>query len=195
MSSRSDRETRIPFACGRKTVARSLHGFAASAVSLPKTLKVDFWRMACAAASIMLLAGTRPAYATLGEQESTVDADRGRMQAALVRVSSADGYAVHEMMAPTGSSVREFVTSATGRVFAVAWQGPWQPDLRQVLGSYFAEYVQAVNAARGGRARRGPITIEQPDLVIQIGGQPRAFVGRVYLPQMMPAGIDVKSIR
>jgi Protein of unknown function (DUF2844) len=143
----------------------------------------------------ILLAHGRPAFATLGEAASSVDVDRIHMQAAPIRVSTADRYVMHEMRAPSGATVHEYVASATGRVFAVAWNGPWQPDLRQMLGSYFDQYLQALQAASGRRARRGPLVIQQPNIVIEMGGQPRAFVGRVYLPQLLPAGIDTEMIR
>jgi hypothetical protein len=80
-------------------------------------------------------------------------------------------------------------------VFAVAWQGRWQPDLRQVLGPYFAQYLEAASAARGKRARRGPLSIQQAGFVAELGGQPRAFVGRAYLPQLVPQGVDTERLR
>ena len=103
-------------------------------------------------------------------------------------------YAVHEMRASSGTTVREYVSSS-GRVFAVAWQGPSIPDLRQVLGTYFTPYVQAAQAAQKKRAGHGPLLIQEPNLVAEVSGHPRAFVGRAYLPQLVPAGLQPDAIR
>ena len=65
------------------------------------------------------------------------------------------------------------------------------PDLRQVLGSYFDRYVEA--AAQ--RKARGPVTIEQPGLVVQSSGHMRAFVGKAYIPEALPPGVSADSIQ
>ena len=55
---------------------------------------------------------------------------------------------------PSGTTVREYVSS-NGTVFAVAWQGPWLPDLRQMLGPYFDDYQRALQSTTGKRRARG----------------------------------------
>jgi len=85
-----------------------------------------------------------PAFAALGEPASSVQADQAHMQGTL-RTTQTQAYTIHEIRAATGTIVREYVSSS-GRVFAVAWQGPWPPDMRQILGSYFEQYQQAVQA-------------------------------------------------
>jgi hypothetical protein len=131
--------------------------------------------------------------ASLGGDATSVQADQVKMQGSL-RTTSASSYNVHEIQASTGVSVKEFVSS-TGKVFAVTWQGPFHPDLRQVLGTYFEEYAQAVQTQRASHRGRGPLLIQQPGLVVQISGHMRAFVGKAYVPQMMPAGVHVEDIR
>ena len=71
------------------------------------------------------------------------------MQGALLRIARDDAYTVHEMQSSSGTAVREYVSS-TGTVFAVAWQGPWLPDLRQLLGPYFDDYQRALQTASAG---------------------------------------------
>ena len=89
--------------------------------------------------SLMLLAGllgfSCPALAALGGDVSSVEADRAHMKAS-IQVTQADGYDVHQMRIDGGTVVKEYV-SPEGRVFAVTWQGPFVPDMQQVLGSYF----------------------------------------------------------
>jgi hypothetical protein len=131
--------------------------------------------------------------ASLGGDVTSVQADQAKMQGNL-RTTSSNSYNVHEIQVSTGVAVKEYVSPA-GKVFAVTWQGPFHPDLRQVLGTYFEEYAQAVQTQRASRRGRGPLLIQQPGLVVQISGHMRAFVGRAYVPQMMPAGVHVEDLR
>src|SRR5262249_22573807 len=71
--------------------------------------------------------------ATLGSDVESGGADRVKMQGALLGISRGDRFDVHQMQSANGTTVREYV-STTGQVFAVSWEGPWMPDLRQMLG-------------------------------------------------------------
>jgi hypothetical protein len=134
-----------------------------------------------------------PLLASLGGDVTSVQSDQAKLQGSL-RTTSSDLYTMHEIQAPTGVAVNEYVSS-TGKVFAVTWKGPIHPDLRQVLGAYFDQYSQAVQAQRTTRRGRGPLLIQQTGLVIQISGHMRSFLGRAYVPQMMPAGVHAEDIR
>jgi hypothetical protein len=131
--------------------------------------------------------------ASLGGDVSSVQADQVKMQGSM-RKTSTDSYTVHEIQTPTGVAVREYVSPA-GKVFAVTWQGPFQPDLRQLLGVYFDQYTEAVQAQQTQRHGRGPLLIEEPGLVVQVTGHLRAFHGRAYVPQMLPAGVHSEELR
>lgn len=139
---------------------------------------------------LTLLVVALPALAELGGTVDTVQADQERMKGTR-RVTAAAGYEMHEIQAGSGNTLREFVSPA-GRVFGVAWQGPFMPDMRQVLGTYYQNYSQALQAKR---ARRAPIVIHEPDLVIESGGHMRSFRGRAYVPQLAPAGMDLSAIK
>jgi hypothetical protein len=143
--------------------------------------------------TLAVLALPASASASLGGDASSVDADRVQMQGALLRVVNSDAYTLHEVQSSTGTTVREYVSS-TGMVFAVAWQGPWLPNLRQLLGTYFDEYQRLQPVQRNRRAR-GSIVIDQPDLVVQMSGHPRAFSGRAYVPRLMPLSVQAAAIR
>jgi hypothetical protein len=130
-----------------------------------------------------------PVQAALGGPEATVEADRLQV-AGTARVLRSPAYTVHELQTPSGTVVREFVSPA-GTVFGVAWQGPTMPDLRQVLGAYFEPYAQAATQRRA----HGPLTVAQPGLVVHSGGHMRAFVGRAYIPQAVPPGVDAAAIK
>jgi Protein of unknown function (DUF2844) len=132
-----------------------------------------------------------PASASLGGDVTSVQTDQAKMQGSL-RTSSNNSYTIHEIQASTGVAVKEYVSPA-GKVFAVTWQGPFHPDLRQLLGSYFDQFSQAEQAQRA--QRRGPVLIQQAGLVVQISGHMRSFWGKAYVPQMLPPGVHVEDIR
>ena len=132
--------------------------------------------------------------ASLGGGTSSIDADRVAHQGALIRIAQSGAYATHEIQTASGTIVREYLSS-TGTVFAVAWQGPWVPDLRQLLGPYFEQYQSAVRTAKANRRGHGPLSIEEAGLVVEVSGHSRAFSGRVYVPQLMPQGVQAENIR
>lgn len=140
-----------------------------------------------------LLALPLPLFASLGGDATSVQADQAKLQGTL-RTTTADSYTMHEIQTSTGISVKEYVSPA-GRVFAVTWQGAFHPDLRQLLGPYFDPYTQGVQAQRAQRRGHGPLLIQQPGLVVQITGHMRSFLGKAYVPQMLPAGIHVEDLR
>jgi len=67
--------------------------------------------------------------------------------------------------------------------------------MRQILGSYFEQYRAAVQGQTTGRMARRPVMIDQPGLLIQIGGRVRAFAGRAYIPDKLPSGVRVEDIQ
>src|ERR1039458_7912212 len=87
--------------------------------------KLVLWAAILSATMLMI---ALPAFAGLGEDVSSVQADQAHMQGNL-RVTQAQVYTVHEIQAPTGIVVREYV-STSGKVFAVAWQGPDRKSTR-----------------------------------------------------------------
>ncbi|MGA2606720.1 MAG: DUF2844 domain-containing protein [Terriglobia bacterium] len=141
----------------------------------------------------VILALPFPLSASLGGDFTSVQADQAKMQGTL-QTTSGDSYTVHEIQASTGVAVKEYVSPA-GKVFAVTWQGPFHPDLRQLLGTYFDQYAQAVQTQRAHRRDHGPLLIQQPGLVVQIAGHMRSFTGKVYVPQMLPAGVHAEDLR
>ncbi len=141
----------------------------------------------------LLLAGAGRAEAELGGDMTTVAADQQQMQGTGRVLRMQGEYATAEYESGSGAVVREYVT-ADGKVFGVAWQGPTIPDLRRLLGNYYPEYERAAEAARDLR-HRGPLVIQQPDLVVQSGGHMRAYSGRAYLPELLPSGVRAEAIR
>jgi hypothetical protein len=134
------------------------------------------------------------AFAALGDVSNSVQSDQAQMKATLT-IITADAYTIHEMKSPTGTIVREYVSRADGRVFGITWQGPFIPDLKQLLGAYFQQYSEAAKAQREGHVGRHPLNIQEPGLVVQTSGHMLAFSGRAYDPRLVPAGISDHDIR
>jgi hypothetical protein len=133
-------------------------------------------------------------FASLGGNVATVDADRVQMRAAQLRIMRTNAYTFHELQSPAGVTIREYYGPA-GTVFGVAWEGPWPPDMRQLLGSYFEQFQRANEAARGTRRARGVLVVNDGSLVVQITGHTRAFSGFAYAPGLMPPGVQPSVIR
>lgn len=131
-----------------------------------------------------------PMFATLGEPVASVQTDQAHMKGSL-RVTQNAAYSVHEIQAQPGAVVREYA-SPQGTVFGVAWQGPGYPDMRQLLGTYFDQYAQAM---RTRTTRRGPVYLQLPGLVVQVSGHARAFTGKAYVPQMLPQGVTADTVK
>jgi hypothetical protein len=146
----------------------------------------------CVLAAGLLITILSPciAAAALGEPEASVDTDVAQLHAS-IKINSRAGYRVHELALPSGTLLREFV-GMDGKVFAVAWNGPTIPDLRQTFGRYFDSYV---SAAKSKHAAHSQLQITRSDLVVQSGGHMRAFAGRAYLPLSLPSGVDIGDLQ
>ncbi len=134
------------------------------------------------------LAWARTAHASLGDGPGSVAADQAHLRGTL-RTTAAAAYTMHEIQAASGVQVNEYV-APSGSVFAVSWQGPFLPDMKQLLGPWFDEYARQMHAKR----RRGPVSIHTPDLVVEMTGHARWKAGRAYVPSLVPAGVTPTEI-
>ncbi len=146
-----------------------------------------------AVATLVMLAIPLPASASLGGDITSVQADQARLQGTLQSTKNAS-YTIEEVKAATGLLVREYL-SANGQVFAVSWHGPTRPNLRQILGTYFQTYTQAVQAQKGRRIVRGPVVLKQGGLVVEMGGHMGWIIGRAYVSSMVPSTVQMEEIR
>ncbi len=156
----------------------------ASAVQLREHLALGICAMA-------LLVSPAVAWAELGGRYGSIVAEGQRMHAKL-RSLPATNYTLHALSLANGGEVRQYA-AAVGTIFAIGWNGPGRPDLRQLLGARFT-VVQSDNAPMKGRFRRHPLAVERSDFVMRSGGHPGAFSGIAYLPQALPAGLTEKDI-
>src|SRR5258708_38432930 len=97
----------------------------------------------------------------------TVQSDVAQLSASVKSSQARAGYRMHEIQLPGGTLLREFV-APDGNVFAVAWNGPTPPNLRQALGKYFDDMV---SAPKPKIADHQHLQI-QPDTLVSIGCVP-----------------------
>jgi hypothetical protein len=123
------------------------------------------------------------ACAELGGDIGSVYQDSDKM-GGKIETRAVGKYSVCEIKVSSGTTVREFV-SPNGTVFGVAWEGPFVPDMKQILGLHFEQYSEAVRAATPKYSRR-PISIRLPGLVFETGGHMGWYYGRAYVPEALP---------
>ena len=149
-------------------------------------------RTTCVA--LILIGLSTSASASLGGNVGTVETDRVQMKAAQLRIIRASAYTFHELQSPAGVTIREYYGTG-GTVFGIAWEGPWPPDMRQLLGSYFEQFQRANEASRKTRKTRGVLVVNDNGLVVQIVGHARSFSGFAYAPGLLPPGVQPAVIR
>lgn len=138
----------------------------------------------------VLLMGTVPAWAALGDDVSSVDSDVQVMRGQRHMIAKV-GYNLHQITTPDGSVVNEFVSPA-GVVFGVSWQGTSLPNLPQLLGTYLT------NLQQGQRTKvvpRRAVTIEDNNFVFTSIGRLRSFRGRAYVPGLVPANLTPEVVQ
>jgi len=139
---------------------------------------------------LILILGVAPAWAVLGEDESSVRLDQDYMGGE-IRAEAHQGYRLHQITSPNGAVVREYV-SPQGKGFGIFWQAPFIPNLQQLLGAYFT-YVQEA-AQSQTRRRGGPLVIRTNDFVFVGGGHMRSFHGHAYVPSLLPPNVSAEMV-
>lgn len=166
-------------------------------------------RAAVAAALVLgvIASVIQPARAALGGSPMPTPADasatttttpsnttaRAAAQSASGALASSS-YSVRSTAYSSGTQVREYI-GASGTVFGIAWNGPRMPDLQTLLGNYFPQYASGVKAQRAARHARGPVAVEQSNLVVHSGGHMGSFFGQAWLPSALPAGMTGADIK
>jgi hypothetical protein len=130
---------------------------------------------------VVLLALAAPARATLGGDLASVESNQQHLHAAR-RVRKLAWGERHEMELPSRAQVQQLL-SPSGIVCAVTWSGPRAPDLRELLGPYFAQL-------RPGRGQHHALRLRGLDLVVEAGGHRGSFSGRAWIPSLVPAGFQ-----
>jgi hypothetical protein len=142
---------------------------------------------------LLMLMLPLPGLAALGGDVSSVQEDKAQMKGTL-KTTENEAYTIHEITTPGNTVVKEYVSPA-GNVFAITWRGQFIPNMQQLLGTYFDQYAQAAKEQRESHPGRHPLNIQQPGLVFQNGGHMRSYVGRAYVPDKVPQGVNVDALQ
>ena len=136
----------------------------------------------CLAVCLLGIAASGSAQASLGQKTASVDADRARFSAKMSTLRLVN-YDRHELTLDSGTITREYVSG--GVVFAVSWQGPVRPDLKQIFADYYPRF-QADNVPAGRIRMRRALASTHDDFIVRTGGHSGAFWGYAYLPAAIP---------
>ena len=137
---------------------------------------------ACLSAATL---GAADAHATLGGDEASIVENRHHLHATQT-VEKREGLERHRLALRSGMLIHEYL-SPSGTVYAISWHGERVPDLRELLGPYFAQLEQNTTRRRGSHHASN---LTGDDLVIQSVGHRHLFSGRAWVPSLVPAGVD-----
>ncbi|HMD85171.1 MAG TPA: DUF2844 domain-containing protein [Terriglobia bacterium] len=138
---------------------------------------------------LMLMMGTLPAWATLGEYEGSVTLDQQYIRGE-DRQEVRQGYHLHQITTPDGSFVREYVTPE-GKVFGISWQGRSLPNLQQLLGSYMTNLQQAEKRT----VPRRSLVVRTDTFVFMSVGHLGTFQGHAYVPGLIPNNLRPEVVQ
>lgn len=138
---------------------------------------------------------THPAFATLGENVSSITSDMQQMN--MKTSATISNRTLKELPNITrytftnakGTNITEFVTNGT--VFAISWSSPVFPNLHQLYGKYFATYSQQKILQQSLRFR----SINNDQFFAYSGGVPGKFSGKIVLKQLLPSNISILDIK
>ncbi|WJF91082.1 DUF2844 domain-containing protein [Paraburkholderia bonniea] len=136
------------------------------------------------------LALTLSAHAELGGMMPTTPSTSGAVQHMLLNGAVRERSSVDA----GGTVINEYATS-DGRIFAYTWTGPTMPDLQALLGKHTDSFRSGALANRVTSGELHASRVEQPDVVVESGGQMRSYIGRAWLPNGLPPGVSADDLK
>jgi hypothetical protein len=133
-----------------------------------------------------LLWAPRNAGATLGGDLASVASNARALGATRQMTKLASGER-HDLTLSSGIVVHEYV-SKSGVVYAVSWSGPRMPDLKELLGPYFAQL-----SGRTSKGSHHRMEVRGADVVVRSTGHRHSFAGRAWVPSLLPNGVQVDA--
>ncbi|WP_027793017.1 DUF2844 domain-containing protein [Paraburkholderia acidipaludis] len=179
-------------AAGARLAALTLTGAIALVCAQPAMAGLGSAPMTTPAGATVSTLGNAAAQA--GSAGTSAAARQAVEASATGSSAAAASYTVRQTTLANGTVVREYVSQA-GSVFGVAWNGPQMPNLSELLGSYFPQYVAGVKANRAAGFMHGPGVVEQSGLVVHSGGHMGSFSGQAWLPGSLPSGVGASDIQ
>ncbi|HUK56170.1 MAG TPA: DUF2844 domain-containing protein [Nitrospiria bacterium] len=142
---------------------------------------------------VVSLAAGRRAQATLGESSDSIASDQKALSAVQRATTARKDYTVQEIQSDS-TFIREYI-SPTGVVFGIAWNGLTRPDLTSLLGSYAAEYKEALRQTPRKPGHRRSSVVHTNRIIVEQWGHIRNMQGRAYAPALIPPGLSVDEIK
>jgi len=147
---------------------------------------------------LALVLGAEPALGALGQAPAVALASSSPPMPAvrvfaMTSVARSALYTLHPLQLENGTLVQEYATPA-GVVFAVSWRGPVLPDLSLMLGEYFSRFKAETDQARALGKRGSPVKLVSDKLIVRSSGRMRSFVGNAYVPELVPAGVNINDV-
>jgi len=105
---------------------------------------------------------------------------------------SSKPYSIQEIVM-SGSTVKEYVTQ-DGVIFAVTWRGLSNPDLSQLLGTYYSDYRAEKARVPRKKGMRFENT-ETSQVVVRRAGHMRDLQGQAYDARLFPVGFTVEDLQ
>jgi len=179
-------------------VSTNIQGFLASCESshsseLGQYVTLDFPRLALWGLALCTPCLALPAWAHLGGDAATVEADRQMFHADL-NSTAMQLYTRHDLRTESGVQLHEYQTPS-GAVFAVSWHGPLPPDLSQLFGSYYQRFQAAAASTQVRPGMHRELSIAATDLVMHSVARTRAYQGFAYVPSLVPAGVAIRDLQ
>lgn len=140
-----------------------------------------------------LAASAAPAHAALGDTASPATLEA---PASAGETLAGGAARVTSYVDAGGTHFNEYIATASGEIFAYAWQGPTPPDLDVLLGRYAAAWRSGAAALHAtGRDGLHAACVNTPTVVVESGGHMRGYVGRAWLPTALPSGVTEGDLR
>lgn len=146
-------------------------------------------------AAVVFLLGAQAACAQLGQSVSRAplpDAQRASLNRLVARAPASTELTSVSWETPQGLRITTHA-NAQGTVYALTWDGPLQPDMRNLLGAYFGAYLRAARAASAPPVLHRA-EVSGDGIEVRSMGRMRSFSGAAWVPALAPAGFDPSTL-
>jgi hypothetical protein len=131
-------------------------------------------------------------HAGLGDEVKKIQDDKVLLKAQSLKVIQKEKFSIYEIQVPE-YKIREYVNSDR-KVFAVAWSGFTHPQMKQVLSSYYDEFLEVAQNQKRTHGQRFRV-VKTKNLTVMMSGHMRNLKGKAYLHKGLPLGVNIYEIR
>ena len=134
-------------------------------------------------------------YAALGGDSASIAVDNKALASSVSNVvtttASNSNYQMATIKTTDGHTINEYSVPNGGRVFCVTWHGRSYPDFKQILGSDAPQLKTATKSSQGLTSSN----LNGNDFTFKMSGLPGNFSGVAYKPSLVPANVNVDSLK